>query len=41
MLASGVRCAKGDYGNLVTDLKTVVKKDTNVLLLIKARVRNS
>ena len=27
---------KGDYSNLITDLKTVVKKDTNVLLLIKA-----
>lgn len=31
-----IKCAKADYSNLVQDLKTVVKKDTNVLLLIKA-----
>ena len=33
-----VKCAKGDYGNITSDIKTVVKKDTNVLLLIKERM---
>ena len=34
-----VKCAKGDYGNITSDIKTVVKKDTNVLLLIKDRMK--
>ena len=33
-----VKLAAGDYGNLATALKTCIKKDTNVLLLIKVFV---
>ena len=33
-----IKLAAGDYGNLATALKTCIKKDTNVLLLIKVFV---